>query len=77
MATLISQESNSFFTLTTEKGKTVEVQLWSSGGVTVYIQRNGMRGLPLGRTFSSLSAAMQAYKASDIKSALMALSAAA
>lgn len=70
---LIQQTSNSFYTLTTEKGRDIEVALHSWGAVSVYIQRNGLRGLPMGRKFSDLPAAVESYKAADVKAALRAL----
>lgn len=75
-ATLISQESESFFTLTTEKGKEIGVWFKSWGGVAVCIQRNGFNSLTVGKQFASLEAAAASYKAADIKSALLALAAA-
>jgi len=58
-----------FFILTTEKGKTVQVNL-SNGLCTVYIKQNGSRRLSYGKTFRSISEAIESYKRADIKSAL-------
>ena len=61
-ATLIQQESETFFTLTTEKGKEIGVCFWPWGRITVYIQCNGMSGLSMGRQFGSLEEAAAAYR---------------
>lgn len=75
MTTLISESTTyaGYFTLTTEKGKTFDVSTCVKGRVTVYIKRNGLQGLSYGRTFTSLGAAIEAYKAKDVKAALYAL----
>ena len=67
-----STEYAGFFTLTTEKGKTVEVNT-NCNQVTVYIKQNGSRRLSYGKTFGSLPEAAESYKRQDIKSALYAL----
>tara|TARA_A200000159_G_scaffold68719_2_gene63648 strand:- start:3125 stop:3355 length:231 start_codon:yes stop_codon:yes gene_type:complete len=67
-----STELAGFFTLTTEKGKTIEVNT-ANDQVMVYIQQNGSRSLSYGKRFDSLSAAAEGYKRQDIKSALYAL----
>ena len=76
-----SETSPNFFTLTTTKGKQVQVGL-SSGktcGCSVYIQRNGMNRLSMGRHFwadtaqDSILKAIDAYKAADVKAALRSL----
>ena len=72
-ATLITKESDAFFTLTTEKGKEIGVAIWPWGRITVYIQRNGMSGFSMGKQFGSLEEAAASYKAADVKAALMAL----
>lgn len=70
-----------FYTLTTAKGKQVQVGL-SLGKVcscSVYIQRNGRSGLSMGRHFWADTAqeavlkAIDAYKAADVKAALRSL----
>jgi hypothetical protein len=68
----LSTECPNFFILTTEKGKTVEVNL-SNGLCTVYIAQNGSRGLSYGKTFRSIAQAAESYKRQDIKTALYAL----
>ena len=71
--TLIETTNNgTFFTLTTEKGNTVEVST-SLGHVMVFIQRKGLKQLVKGRRFASVAAAAESYKAADIKAALYAL----
>ena len=71
--TLIEATNNgTFFTLTTEKGNTVEVST-SLGHVMVFIQRKGLKQLAKGRRFSSVAAAAESYKAADVKAALYAL----
>ena len=71
--TLIETTNNgTFFTLTTEKGNTVEVST-ALGHVMVFIQRKGLKQLPKGRRFASIAAAAEAYKAADVKAALYAL----
>ena len=71
--TLIEATNNgTFFTLTTEKGNTVEVST-SLGHVMVFIQRKGLKQLAKGRRFASVAAAAEAYKAADVKAALYAL----
>ena len=67
-----SAELAGFFTLTTEKGKTIEVNT-ANDQVMVYIQQNGSRGLSYGKRFDSLAAAAEGYKRQDIKAALYAL----
>jgi hypothetical protein len=68
---LIEQETDAYFTLTSPKGKEVGVSF--GVGVSVYIKRNGLSGLPMGRHFGSLAEAIDAYKAADVKAALSAL----
>lgn len=75
MATLIQQETESYYTLTTAKGKTIGVCLRSCGHVSVYILRNGMTGLAGGKHFRSMPEAIAAYKSADVRSALEALAA--
>ena len=72
--TLIQTTNNgTFHTLTTEKGKTVEVST-ANGLCTVYIAQNGSRSrLSYGKTFRSVAEAAESYKRQDIKSALYAL----
>jgi len=71
--TLIETTNNgTFFTLTTEKGNTVEVST-ANGQCTVYIKQNGSRRLSYGKTFRSVAEAAENYKRQDIKSALYAL----
>jgi hypothetical protein len=72
-ATLIQQETETFYTLTTGKGKEIGVSFGLPNMITVYIKRNGMRDLAMGRNFSSLGEAIEAYEAADIKAALYAL----
>ena len=73
LMTLIETTNNgTFHTLTTDKGNTVEVST-ALPFVMVYIQRKGLKQLAQGRRFASVAAAAQAYKSSDIKSALYAL----
>lgn len=75
MTTLIQQETESYFTLTTEKGKTVGVSLRPFGHVSVYILRNGMSGLAGGKHFRSMADAIASYKSADVRAALEALAA--
>ena len=72
--TLIETTNNgTFHTLTTEKGKTIEVST-ANGQCTVYIAQNGSRSrLSYGKTFGSVAEAAENYKRQDIKSALYAL----
>ena len=71
--TLIETTNNgTFHTLTTEKGKTIEVST-ANGQCTVYIKQNGSRRLSYGKTFRSVAEAAESYKRQDIKSALYAL----
>ena len=72
-ATLISQETESFFTLTTEKGKEIGVWFKPWGGVAIQIKRNGCNELTMGRQYASLEDAIAGYKSPAIKSALSAL----
>ena len=67
----LSTECSNFFELISPKGKEIGVNL-SSGQCTVYIQ-SARGGLSLGKTFGSLSEALESYKAKDIKAALYAL----
>ena len=69
--TLITQETPTYFTLTTEQGKEIGVSLGL--GVSVYIRRNGLRGLPQGKHFATFAEAIAAYKSEEIKAALGAL----
>jgi len=73
MTTLITRETETFYTLNTAKGKEIGVSFGLANMITIYIKRNGMSGLAMGRNFSSLSDAIEAYKAADIKAALYAL----
>ena len=75
MATLIQQETETYFTLTTPKGKKIGVSLSRFGHVSVYILRNGTMGLAGGKHFRSFAEAIAAYKSADVKTALEALSA--
>lgn len=75
MTTLIQQESETYFTVTTAKGKKVGVSFRPFGHVSVYILRNGMSGLAGGKHFRSLAEAIAAYKSADVRSALEALAA--
>lgn len=68
----LSTECPNFYILTTEKGKTVQVNL-NNGLCTVYIKQNGSRRLSYGKTFRSIAEAAESYKRQDIKSALYAL----
>lgn len=73
--TLIQQVDSNFFSLTTEKGRTVEVGL-NQSGCSIYIKRNGLKSLSMGRHFfgsDALVQAVEAYKAADVKAALRAL----
>jgi hypothetical protein len=72
-ATLVQQESDNYFTLTTEKGKEIGVCFHSWGRVGVYIRRNGTTGFSAGRRFATLAEAIESYKAADVKAALAAL----
>jgi hypothetical protein len=51
MTTLITAESATFVTLTTEKGKQIGVGLGVEGMASIYIQAAGRRGLAMGRHF--------------------------
>jgi hypothetical protein len=73
MTTLIQQETETYFTLTTAKGKKIGVCLRPWDHVSVYILRNGMTGLAGGKHFRSMAEAIAAYKSADIKAALEAL----
>jgi len=79
MTTLITREDATFCTLTTEKGKQIGVGTGVVGMVSIYIRRNGLAGLPMGRHFhaatteAALLLAVDAYKAADVKAALRAL----
>lgn len=75
MTTFIQQETETYFTVTTAKGKEVGVSFRPFGHVSVYIQRNGMSGLAGGKHFRSLVEAIDAYKSADVRSALEALAA--
>ena len=68
----LSTECPNFYILTTEKGKTVQVNL-NNGLCTVYIRQNGSNRLSYGKTFGSVAEAAESYKRQDIKSALYAL----
>jgi hypothetical protein len=75
MTTLISQQSDTYFTLTTEKGKEIGVSV-NENHASVYIKRNGLNGLSMGRHFHGrepLLQVIEAYKAADIKAAIRAL----
>ena len=71
MVSITATNNDTFFTLVTEKGKTVEVS-FGSWGVAVYVptKRNP---LPLGKTFSNLAEALESYKDKQIKLALYTL----
>ena len=73
MTTLITRETKTFYTLNTAKGKEIGVSFGLPNMITIYIKRNGARGLAMGRNFSSIGEAIEAYKAADIKAALYAL----
>ena len=75
MTTFIQQETKTYFTLTTPKGKKIGVSLRPFGHVSVYILRNGTVGLAGGKHFRSFAEAIAAYKSADVKTALEALSA--
>ena len=75
MTTFIQQETKTYFTLTTPKGKKIGVSLSAFGHVSVYILRNGTVGLAGGKHFRSFVEAIAAYKSADVKSALEALAA--
>ena len=75
-ATLIQQESDNWFTLTTAKGKEIGVCFYPWGVVGIYIQSTVTGGIPSGRRFPTLADAIAAYKAADVKAALSALAAA-
>lgn len=77
----VSEASPNFFTLTTPKGKQVQVGLSQGNvcGCSVYIQRNGLNRLSMGRHFwadttqDAILKAIDAYKAADVKAALRSL----
>jgi hypothetical protein len=79
VTTLITRNSATFATLTTEKGKEIGVGHGVEGMASIYIQRNGLSGLSMGRHFhahtteAALLKAVEAYKAADVKAALRAL----
>ena len=79
MTTLITAESATYVTLTTEKGKQIGVGLGIEGMASIYIQRSGLSGLSMGRHFhahnteAALLKAVEAYKGADVKAALRAL----
>ena len=70
---LITQETETFFTVTTEKGTDVGVAFHGWGAVSIYIQSKGLRSMPRGRQFKNLAEAAKAYKSSEVKQALRAL----
>lgn len=72
-ATLVQQESDNYFTLTTEKGKEIGVCFHSWGRISVFIQRPGHSSLSAGRRFGTIAEAIASYKAADVTSALAAL----
>jgi hypothetical protein len=78
--TLISQVSETYFELTTAKGREIGVSFHRGGtlggAVSVYVQRPGLSELVAGKHFygvDALDKAIAAYKAADIRSALEAL----
>lgn len=71
MVSITATNNDTFFTLVTEKGKTVEVS-FGSWGVAVYVPTKRNR-LPLGRTFATLLEALESYKDKQVKLALHAL----
>ena len=73
--TFVQQITDTYFTLTSPKGKEIGVSVWPSGRVSVYIKRNGLNELSMGRHFASLTQAIDGYKAADVKTALSALAA--
>jgi hypothetical protein len=69
--TLIQQTSDCCYTLTTEKGREVQVAFYSWGRVNIFAGT----GLGYGRNFDSLAEAITGYKSADVKAALSALAA--
>jgi hypothetical protein len=72
-ATLVQQESDNYYTLTTEKGKEIGVCFHTWGRISICIQRPGYPGLSVGRRFNTIAEAIASYKAADVKSALATL----
>jgi hypothetical protein len=72
--TLIQQETATYFTLTSPKGKEIGVCFGIPGRVSVYIQ-SACGSLSMGRHFGSLDKAIAFYKAADVKTDLTALAA--
>jgi hypothetical protein len=75
MTTFIQQETETYFTVITAKGKKIEVSFRSHGRVSIYILRNGMSGFAGGKHFGSMAEAIASYKSADVKAALEALQA--
>ena len=73
MTTLILQDAATHFTLVTAKGKEIGVSFNLTDRVSVYIKRNGMSGLPMGKHFGTICEAIDTYKSAEIKAALKAL----
>jgi len=71
------ETSGRYVTLTTEKGKTIEVTLPSAHDSRVFVRVVNAAartwGISLGRPFESLVAAVDHYKNADVKQALRAL----
>ena len=68
---LIQQQADNAFTVTTTKGREVQVTFTSWGTVNVLVGT----GTGFGRNYGSLAAAVEGYKAADVKAALEALAA--
>jgi hypothetical protein len=80
MTTFIQQETETYFNLTSPKGKKIGVSLRPFGHVSVYIRRgwflrNGTVGLAGGKHFRSFAEAITAYKSADVRAALEAFAA--
>ena len=71
MVTITATNNDTFFTLVTEKGKTVEVS-FGSWGVMVYLP-TAKKPMPFGKRFDSLADALESYKDKQIKLALYTL----
>lgn len=76
----VTQISETFWHLTTNKGQEIQVAQYASTRVSVYIKRRGQGSatfmLSLGRHFhghDALSQAIAAYRSADIRDALIAL----
>ena len=68
----VTKHSNTLFDIETAKGKLIAVS-WKSDHCIVYVPSNNSNKMPMGKRFGSLSEALEAYRAKDVKAALFAL----